>query len=58
MIESSSFGGSLSRLWIAERAADGVSAATDTDVNGLMRANRTAGLGGKAVKTGGKFLAS
>lgn len=40
MIESSSFGGSLSKLWLAERTADGVSAVTDTDVNGLMRANR------------------
>lgn len=40
MIESSSFGGSLSKVWLAERAAGGVSAVTDTDVNGLMRANR------------------
>lgn len=34
MIESSSFGGSF------KRTAGGVSAVTDTDVNGLMRANR------------------
>lgn len=40
MIENSSFGESLNKLYLAERAADGVSAVTDTDVNGLMRANR------------------
>ena len=34
MIESSSFGGSF------KRTSGGVSAVTDTDVNGLMRANR------------------
>ena len=34
MIENSSFGGSF------KRTAGGVSAVTDTDVNGLIRANR------------------
>lgn len=38
-----------------QRAADGGIAAADTDVNGLMRANRTAGQGGRK---GRKFLAS
>lgn len=36
-----------------QRAAEGGIAAADTDVNGLMRANRTAGQGGK---TGRNFL--
>ncbi len=39
-----------------QRAADGGIAAADTDVNGLMRANRTAEKGGRAAKQAGHFL--